>query len=401
MLMFLLGALVGSVVVGALLKLIHHRQLKKLDKSKEITELKIALRDKSNSLSTMLSLMVSSAVASNKTVKEAVGTQIESTSEFAESTAETLNEISNSMNASHTLFEEATVQINQLVSTAQEGENIGKALTDVNIEFRDSAQALSKIETEIDEIFAKAKEINSIGQEAEMLALNAAIEAARAGEAGRGFAVVADSMKALAKSSQATSHQVQEIVAASQTSMGIVSQSLQSKSIVLIDTSDQLIKAFDQLNSSLKLTESTVTQLHDEFSQMKSSVESKTGNTRTELESMIRDVTIKANEAGGLKITDLSPIEASKQLNSFDYLIDVRRKHEFNDELGHIEGSELITLQTVFPEKIKTMPKDKRYLFICRSGGRSTKAAQKSLFAGISEVYNLDGGMIAWREANL
>lgn len=78
-------------------------------------------------------------------------------------------------------------------------------------------------------------------------------------------------------------------------------------------------------------------------------------------------------------------------------LIDVRQPEEFSGELGHIPGAQLIVLDDL-PERIQELPKDRQIVFICRSGGRSARACALALQNDFTEVYNMQGGMLAWNQ---
>ncbi|MDZ8053510.1 MAG: rhodanese-like domain-containing protein [Aulosira sp. ZfuVER01] len=77
-------------------------------------------------------------------------------------------------------------------------------------------------------------------------------------------------------------------------------------------------------------------------------------------------------------------------------LIDVREPSEYAGE--HIPGATLVSLSNFDSHKI---PQDgnKKVVLYCRSGNRSTMAAQKLFDAGFATVTHLDGGMSAWKEA--
>lgn len=77
-------------------------------------------------------------------------------------------------------------------------------------------------------------------------------------------------------------------------------------------------------------------------------------------------------------------------------LIDVREPSEYAGE--HIPGARLISLSKFDPRKV-AQDEDIQVIFYCRSGNRSTMAAQKLFDAGFTTVTHLDGGIGAWKEA--
>ncbi len=82
-------------------------------------------------------------------------------------------------------------------------------------------------------------------------------------------------------------------------------------------------------------------------------------------------------------------------------LIDVRRSDEFNAELGHIHGAELITLGPDLIEFLNSENKDQEIVFVCRSGGRSGSATFESARLGFKKTMNMTGGMLAWNALKL
>ncbi|MEC4817865.1 MAG: rhodanese-like domain-containing protein [Scytonema sp. PMC 1069.18] len=77
-------------------------------------------------------------------------------------------------------------------------------------------------------------------------------------------------------------------------------------------------------------------------------------------------------------------------------LIDVREPAEFAAE--HIPGAILVSLSKFEPRKVY-QDEDTQVVLYCRSGNRSTMAAQKLFDAGFATVTHLDGGMGAWKQA--
>lgn len=81
-------------------------------------------------------------------------------------------------------------------------------------------------------------------------------------------------------------------------------------------------------------------------------------------------------------------------------VIDVREPDEFLGELGHLPGAELVPLSTL-AARAESLPRDRPILTVCRSGGRSGKAAMLLLQHGFTRVASLRGGMLDWSARRL
>lgn len=101
--------------------------------------------------------------------------------------------------------------------------------------------------------------------------------------------------------------------------------------------------------------------------------------------------------SGGYR--DISPA-ATYQARDRVRLIDVREPSEFNAELGHIPGAELVPLATVAAAAAR-WDRNAEIVLICRSGGRSGRAAEILVQAGFRRVMNMTGGMLAYNAEKL
>jgi len=81
-------------------------------------------------------------------------------------------------------------------------------------------------------------------------------------------------------------------------------------------------------------------------------------------------------------------------------LVDVRTPEEYGQ--GHIKGSRLVNYyEANFHSQLETLPKDKTVILYCRSGHRSGEALKFLVSIGYSRVFNMIGGIIAWRKEKL
>src|SRR3989304_9067025 len=86
--------------------------------------------------------------------------------------------------------------------------------------------------------------------------------------------------------------------------------------------------------------------------------------------------------------------EGREMMNSNNVaVIDVREPHEYN--AGHVPNAKLIPVATVFARR-EELPRDRDVIFVCAVGHRSALACEMAAAAGLTRLYNLEGGTDAW-----
>jgi rhodanese-related sulfurtransferase len=109
----------------------------------------------------------------------------------------------------------------------------------------------------------------------------------------------------------------------------------------------------------------------------------------------------------GLLTSALAPVNAyidvdvsqAKQMINSDpdlVILDVRTQAEYDS--GHIQNATLIPV-TELTGRLGESDKQKEILVYCASGGRSATASQTLVDNGFSKVYNMLGGITAWKSA--
>ena len=93
-------------------------------------------------------------------------------------------------------------------------------------------------------------------------------------------------------------------------------------------------------------------------------------------------------------IPEIVPDWVARHLDEV-YILDVRDPLEYDGDLGHVEGSNLIPLSEL-RDRLDEIPKDRPIVALCQSGTRSGMAAQILLKAGFDQVANISGGLIRW-----
>ncbi len=244
-------------------------------------------------------------------------------------------------------------------------------------------------------------QIDSIAFNSKILAFNASLEASRAGVEGRGFLVVADKMREFSE----------EIVTIAKSIRGKINHSCQ----ISLEVTESFGNTMLEFNSRRQQIMSSMEAIHQSIGDIKGNLEAKLELKQKEIlelttleEQIAKTVERSSSSAADLisylqdsQIDQMEPSVAFAQLANFDSIIDVRRADEYQAELGHIEGSILLTIDENFGEKLANLDKSLKYLFVCRSGGRSARASRIAADQNFIHVTNMVGGMLKWNELQL
>ena len=107
------------------------------------------------------------------------------------------------------------------------------------------------------------------------------------------------------------------------------------------------------------------------------------------------------SEAESKGVQSISPVDASEMFTAKEaVIIDVREQNEWDEK--HIPGAIHIPVAQL-NSRIAELEqyKDTPVIMQCRSGRRSAKGAVALHGAGFKQVYNMDGGILAWDKAGL
>ncbi|MEI6555232.1 MAG: thioredoxin domain-containing protein [Paludibacter sp.] len=117
--------------------------------------------------------------------------------------------------------------------------------------------------------------------------------------------------------------------------------------------------------------------------------------------SLLAVISISANlQAQTATSLDAASFAAKMKQLPNAQLIDVRTPGEFAQ--GHITNAKNVDINSSdFQQRVVKLDKNKPVLLYCLSGGRSSNAMNVLSSMGFKEIYNLSGGMMRWRAANM
>jgi len=194
-------------------------------------------------------------------------------------------------------IEQVATAMNQMSSTAQEvarsaAAAVGSAhsVNDETVNGRGLVQSqqgsIARLASEIDQsvrvinqlaidsqsISSVLEVIKSIAEQTNLLALNAAIEAARAGEQGRGFAVVADEVRTLARRTQHSTEEIEQMISRLHSGVAAAVKAMGSSHEMASGTVEQS----DKVQQALENILGAVGMIVDQNQQIAAAVEQQT-----------------------------------------------------------------------------------------------------------------------------
>ncbi|EJN24942.1 methyl-accepting chemotaxis protein [Pseudomonas sp. GM79] len=188
---------------------------------------------------------LASSAQSLSAVTEQTNLEVSSQKEETEQVATAMNQMTATVHDVARNAEEAAQAAQTADDKVESGQQVVRQSMARIEQLADSAtSASSSIESlsaQIQNIGTVLSVIKSVAEQTNLLALNAAIEAARAGEQGRGFAVVADEVRALARRTQQSTEEIEQLVSALRSAAQSSVQQIQSSGeLVKLAVSDAL-----------------------------------------------------------------------------------------------------------------------------------------------------------------
>ncbi len=91
--------------------------------------------------------------------------------------------------------------------------------------------------------------------------------------------------------------------------------------------------------------------------------------------------------------------QAKELIDQGVHIVDVREPKELVQD-GALPNAQLVPLNTLFANPRDYLKED-NILFLCKVGQRSAIACEMAAAVGMTKLYNMEGGIEAWKKAGL
>ncbi|MBC8982352.1 methyl-accepting chemotaxis protein [Pseudomonas lurida] len=191
------------------------------------------------------------------------------------------------------------------------------AMNTMAVEINDSTHRVESLAGQIRDITKVLDVIRGIAEQTNLLALNAAIEAARAGEQGRGFAVVADEVRALAHRTQASTGEIESMIALVRTGADEAVQAMSKSQTIALSTQTLATDA----GLALERISEGVSQINERNLVIASAAEEQAQVAREVDRNLVNIQDLSAQTAAGANQTSASSQELSRLAVSFNTMV--------------------------------------------------------------------------------
>ena len=166
------------------------------------------------------------------------------------------------------------------------------AVKKLSEEINSATEVIDKLGKDVSNITTVLEVIQGIAEQTNLLALNAAIEAARAGDAGRGFAVVADEVRNLARRTQDSTGEINDMIERLQSGANSAVEVMKASTAV---SNVSMEKAQDSMESLHRIAEA-ITSISQMTTQIATASEEQTSVTE-ELNASITRIAEQGQDA--------------------------------------------------------------------------------------------------------
>ncbi|MBD8147340.1 methyl-accepting chemotaxis protein [Pseudomonas fluorescens] len=239
-------------------------------------------------------------------------------------------------------IEQVATAMNQMSSTAQEvarsaaaAVSSARSVNDETVSGRGLVQSqqgsIARLASEIDEsvrvinqlaadsqsISSVLDVIKSIAEQTNLLALNAAIEAARAGEQGRGFAVVADEVRTLARRTQQSTEEIEQMIGRLHSGVGAAVKAMGASH----DMANGTVGQSEKVQQALENILGAVGMIVDQNQQIAAAVEQQTAVAHEIDQNIVAIHRAGEHAAQGADQTEAASHQLSQQVMELKQLI--------------------------------------------------------------------------------
>lgn len=247
------------------------------------------------------------AVSGQRTQIEQVATAMNQMSSTAQEVARSA---AAAVSSAHSVNAE-TVSGRGLVQS-QQG-SIARLATEID----QSVRVINQLATDSQSISSVLEVIKSIAEQTNLLALNAAIEAARAGEQGRGFAVVADEVRTLARRTQHSTEEIEQMISRLHSGVAAAVKAMGSSHEMASGTVEQSEKVQQALENIL----GAVGMIVDQNQQIAAAVEQQTAVAHDIDQNIVAINRAGEHAAEGAHQTEAASRQLSQQVIELKQLI--------------------------------------------------------------------------------